>query len=101
MTKATKVIGPSDLDLHRHEVQRAGRAMKHLGRGGVGQQLMAAQAVLLLHAVAEDLLQAASHHRDSRHHGSHHVVVHLQVSHSPAPGSRTITSSIPCSSGGK
>lgn len=59
-------------------------AKGHLGRGCVGEELMAGEAMLLLHGAAENLLHAARYHRQPCHYQPQHVVLHLQVCHRPA-----------------
>lgn len=55
---------------------------------------MAGQVVLLLHGAAEDLLHATGHHRNPRHYQARNIVLHLNVSHCPAPPQQPKSSSI-------
>ena len=55
----------------------------YLGRGSVGEQLVAGQVVLLLHGAAEDLLHAAGDHRDRCYRRAQHVLLHLQIRDGP------------------
>ena len=56
----------------------------YLGRGSLAQELVGAEAVLLLHGAAQDLLHAAGHHRQGGHPQPQQVAVQRGVRHRPA-----------------
>jgi len=88
LAKTAQAGAPSQLRARHWGTQgRRGAAAPARLRGRrVGEQLVAGQAVLLLHGAAEDLLHAAGQHRQAGHQHARQVALAARrVRHRPAP----------------
>jgi len=72
------------------QILRSTAAGSHLGRCSVGEELVRAELVLLLHGSAEYLLHTGGNHTHSRHNHAQSIISHGQIAHGPVNGNARV-----------